>query len=78
MIKASLRIETENPSSLIGTLCPEAGRDVPRGGVEVYREGDDVIVRIEADDLPSLRAALNSYLRWITINEDVIALVGEV
>jgi tRNA threonylcarbamoyladenosine modification (KEOPS) complex Pcc1 subunit len=34
------------------------------------------VLRIEARDLPALRAALNSYLRWIKIAEDMNRMAG--
>ena len=47
-----------------GALAPETESEVPKTRSEVSRAGAEVRVRIEAEDLASLRAALNSYLRW--------------
>jgi tRNA threonylcarbamoyladenosine modification (KEOPS) complex Pcc1 subunit len=47
-----------------GALAPEAGRDVPKTRVRVGGRGRRLILTITSDDTGSLRAAVNSYLRW--------------
>lgn len=47
-------------------LAPEADHaEVPKTRAAVTREEGGVRVRLDADDLASLRAAVNSYLRWV-------------
>jgi tRNA threonylcarbamoyladenosine modification (KEOPS) complex Pcc1 subunit len=36
----------------------------------------EVVIEIEADDLASLRAALNSYIRWGNVAEETAKEVG--
>jgi tRNA threonylcarbamoyladenosine modification (KEOPS) complex Pcc1 subunit len=36
-----------------------------------------MVLKLQASDLPALRAAVNSYLRWIKIAEDMNKAVGE-
>jgi KEOPS complex subunit Pcc1 len=37
----------------------------------------EIVLDVEASDLGALRAALNSYLRWIRISEEIGNMVGE-
>jgi KEOPS complex subunit Pcc1 len=77
MRRAVVRLQGGKPGVLHDALAPEAGRDVPGARVHVAREGDDVVVRIDADDTGTLRAALNSYLRWAQLAGDVQDAVRE-
>lgn len=67
---AELRVRTEHADVVQGALSPELGERIPRTRISVGREGDEVVVRIDADDKNSLRAALNSYIRWINVAEE--------
>jgi KEOPS complex subunit Pcc1 len=61
----------------MSALSPEVGREIPRTRVSLTSEGDEIILNVEASDLGALRAALNSYLRWISISEEIGNMVGE-
>jgi len=61
----------------MSALSPEVGRQIPRTRVSLKSEGDEIILSVEASDLGALRAALNSYLRWISISEEIGNMVGE-
>jgi len=50
---------------------------VPRTRAVLAQAGDGFALRIEADDLGALRAALNSYLRWIAVAQEAAAIAGE-
>lgn len=57
-------------SAIHGALAPEAEvAEVPKTRAQITREGAEVCVRIEAAELSALRAALNSYLRWVDAAE---------
>ena len=47
------------------SLLPELGRTVPRTDVNVSETDSGITLSIDAEDSNALRAALNSYLRWI-------------
>lgn len=47
------------------SLLPELGRTVPRTDVGVSETDSGITLSIDAEDSNALRAALNSYLRWI-------------
>lgn len=52
--------------AIAGALAPEAARaEVPKTRGDVKRVPGGVEVRLRADDLPSLRATVNSHLRWV-------------
>ncbi len=68
--RAELRVLTRHADVVHGALTPELGERIPRTRVSVTRSGDEVVVRIEADDHNSLRAALNSYIRWMNVAEE--------
>jgi hypothetical protein len=54
-----------------GALGVEVGGGLPKVDAEVLTTVDGVFIRLEADDAPSLRAALNSFLRWAQMAAEV-------
>jgi tRNA threonylcarbamoyladenosine modification (KEOPS) complex Pcc1 subunit len=68
---------------IIRSLNPELNRTSFRAEVELNKSsgGDQVILVVKAQDVNALRAALNSYLRWIKciieINEEVLDNKGD-
>jgi KEOPS complex subunit Pcc1 len=77
MLRATLRVHTAYADTILASITPEAGREIPRTKVQTGREGDEVILHVEAADLSAMRAALNSYLRWMVIAEDMSKTIGE-
>lgn len=77
MPRATLRIITPHHRAVMSALSPEVGREIPRTRVHLTSEGDEIVLDVEASDLGALRAALNSYLRWISISEEIGNMVGE-
>ena len=63
IIEGSLRPEVEDPVS-------------QRSIVSVQAENDQVKISVKATDLAALRAALNSYLRWVKAIQDVVVSVS--
>ena len=53
-------------------ISVEAAAGLPRVRTELSRRDHGLDLRLESDDVASLRAALNSYLRWA----DMAALVS--
>ena len=58
-------------AAIHGALLPESGAsgEVPKTRGRVALSADGLAVELEAADLPSLRAAVNSYLRWVDAAE---------
>ena len=63
IIKDSLRPEVEDPVS-------------QRSTVAVYTETECLKISVCATDLSALRAALNSYLRWVKAIQDIVVSVS--
>lgn len=53
------------------SLDPEIKHKIPKTKVDILTKEDKIILKISADDISSLRAACNSYLRWISVALDV-------
>lgn len=68
---------TPHGKAVWGALHPEVGREIPRTRVSLVPGEGEIVLNIEATDLGALRAALNSYLRWIRISEEIGNMVGE-
>jgi len=59
------------PAGVIAqSLAPETARTIPRTKVDIREGPESVCIEIAADDVNALRAAVNSYLRWITVSLD--------
>ena len=52
-------------SIVVAALAPEITHKIPKSNISVSLKGATLNLSIEADDVSSLRAACNSYLRWI-------------
>jgi len=70
MYGAVLTIDA-NADIIVSTLSPEVGRELPRTETDIIRNGDTVKITVSAKDASAMRAALNSYLGWIRITEDI-------
>ena len=77
MPRATLTLSGENAPTVFGAISPEAGREIPRTKVNARLDEGRLVLDLQATDLSALRAALNSYLRWIKIAEDMNKAVGE-
>ena len=53
------------------SLDPEIKHKIPKTNVKVSLDGKEFSLEIQAGDVSSLRAACNSYLRWINTALDV-------
>jgi len=60
-------------AALAGALGPEVGDEVPKTRGALARDGARVTLDLAAEDVPSLRAAVNSYLRWARTALDAAA-----
>lgn len=77
MLRACLRISAPDAPVMLASLRPELGRELPRTRVSASIVDGELLMRIEADDTTSMRAALNSYLGWMKITEDISGLIGD-
>jgi len=57
--------------------APEMEEIGPRSEVRVALEGEDrLVLSVTAEDIPSLRAALNLWLRLISVAGEMLAMTG--
>ena len=71
MMKACVRIQLDEGAGLLSrALRPEVEGEMSRSSMTVEEQDGDLVIRLEAEDLVALRAALNSYLRWTKLAID--------
>jgi KEOPS complex subunit Pcc1 len=57
------------------SLDPEIKQKIPKTNVKIKPSEKTVFLEIESDDISALRAAVNSYLRWINTAINVKKIV---
>ena len=67
MQRATVTLEGPGAAVVRAALRPEAGRDIPKARVTIAGSGRTVAIAVRAEDTGTLRAALNSYLRWADV-----------
>ncbi|RLI84003.1 hypothetical protein DRP07_02420 [Archaeoglobales archaeon] len=60
-----------SPEIVYKSLKPEEGEGI-RSKAKIYLKGDALLLKLEAEDLTSFRASLNTWLRLIKICEEVL------
>ena len=70
MFKARIEVESKDPKAVYDALLPESGEG-KRFSSTIRLEGKKVVISIEAKDATALRAALNSYLRLLSLLSDI-------
>jgi KEOPS complex subunit Pcc1 len=77
--EAIFRFSTEHAISIFAALSPELIDEVnPRSRTRCRLEGDTVLLlTIEADDIPALRAALNMALRLVNVADEMQQIVSK-
>jgi tRNA threonylcarbamoyladenosine modification (KEOPS) complex Pcc1 subunit len=71
-----LDFKTEREAKIImKSIDPEIKHKIPKVNVEINLSNKKIFLKIEADDLSSLRAACNSYLRWINTAVNIKKIV---
>jgi len=68
-LEARIKLEGMLKEAIFKALLPEI-KWPPPGRSEVSLEGDEIVIRSE--DIPSLRATLNSFLYWIHAQKESI------
>ena len=74
-----LPIQSENQlKSLLQALAPEVKRPVGvRAKATIRAEAKTLFLTVKAEDTVALRAALNTYLRWINSALNVLKIVDQ-
>jgi len=73
----NLTVRLETPKDKAQICCDAVGIEakseaLTRSGVKLCCEGDELVIDIRAQDLSSMRAALNTYLRWVNMCCDLV------
>ena len=62
--------------AVLNALKPERSSS-DRSRIKVEEEGGKLIVSFEAKDTSALRAAINAYLRWISLTQNILESVDD-
>jgi len=75
--EALFRFTTPHAERIYEALAPELSDEVnPRSTTQCWLEGADMLVlKVEAQDIAALRAALNMYLRLVNVADEMQQLV---
>ncbi len=68
---ARLEMQSRFAKEIARTLSLETGGQSPRSSAGLTAEEDRLILRVEGEDTVALRAAMNSYLRWLGMAEKI-------
>ena len=69
-MRAEVRISAEGKAKLLADALRPEMEVTERTNVEILADGDDLVITISEEDVVSLRAATNSYLRWTKLAID--------
>lgn len=75
--EALFRFETDHAEAIYRSLQPELADEInPRSTTTCWTEGADTLVlKVEAEDLAAMRAALNMFLRLVNIADEMQQVV---
>ena len=64
--------------AILGSVSPERNSGgSKRNSVSLSRRGADIDLEITSEDITSMRAAVNSYLRWFILAKRVTEITGD-
>jgi KEOPS complex subunit Pcc1 len=71
---AEFVFETDQPGRIYEALSPELEDEVHRSAVDLTVEDASVRLKIRGDDVVSIRAALNTWIRLVKIAFEMVNL----
>lgn len=77
MQKAVLEFHHPRAEVIERALKPESAESKSKMLVRISKDGDKLTLDIESQDINGLRAAINSYLRWIDMTVRITERIGE-
>jgi KEOPS complex subunit Pcc1 len=77
MHTAEIQIEHPKAEIIESTIRPESKEEFPRTSITVSRQDDKVTITIRSNDTNGLRAAINSYLRWMDMAIKIVDRIGD-
>ena len=70
--------DERSASSVLGAVEPErVFSPSGRSQVKVQREGSSILLDVVSEDVTSMRAAINSYLRWLILGSRMAEMAGD-
>ena len=70
--------DERSASSVLGAVEPERSFSPSgRTHVSVQREGSSILLDIVSEDITSMRAAINSYVRWLILGSRMAEMAGD-
>jgi KEOPS complex subunit Pcc1 len=70
--RADLAFEVDDPEKVYNALAPEAEDQVQRSEVRLETCEEGILLCIESEDVVSLRAALNTWIRLVKIALEMV------
>ncbi|MFC2154398.1 KEOPS complex subunit Pcc1 [Candidatus Altiarchaeota archaeon] len=67
-LELGVALPSDKAQVLVGSLHPETTQKQARSEVTVKQGGDGLVIEVEAQDLHAMRAAVNTYLRYMIMN----------
>ena len=74
---ATFRFATPHAGILYAAILPEEEEIGARSRVRIHCEEDSLVLDVQAADIPALRAALNMWLRLISVADEVHELASQ-
>ena len=72
---AEFVFETSDAEKIYEVLLPEAGSDPgEKSFVALEKDGNRLILKIQAEDVSAMRASVNMWLRLISVSSEIFAL----
>ena len=75
MHRIRIEIESESGNIIFNSLRYE---EAPRAKIKWDKKGKKVFLEIEADSISNLRAAINSFAKWIHMVERIVETMKEI
>jgi len=77
MHRANIILHHPRAEVIERTVRPESLEKIPRTAIEITRQDDRLSLLIESKDVNALRAAINSYLRWMDMAARIAERIGD-
>ncbi len=79
MLRSRYVIETSNSDGVFSALAPELEACIAgsRSSLAISNTEETIIVEVQSEDLVSLRAAANSWLRLVMVATEIDAIAAE-
>jgi len=70
-MKAEIEIDCKDPEIIIKSLTPD-NEELKKFDVSLQSEKNKIKIQVQAKDIPSLLAGINSYLRLVKVANDAM------